>query len=61
MGDDAKIDFGPLEELIGLWQGDKGTDIAPEPDGTEISPYFETITLRWSQKIGQLVKVYSTV
>ncbi len=38
------IDYGPLAGLIGTWEGDKGMDIAPEPDGVEESPYFETIT-----------------
>ena len=37
------IDYGPLAALVGNWKGDKGTDIAPEPDGTENSPYHETI------------------
>ncbi|MBT4519401.1 MAG: FABP family protein [Halieaceae bacterium] len=37
------IDYGPLEVLVGQWQGDKGTDISPEPDGQEDTPYFETI------------------
>lgn len=37
-------DYGPLKNLIGVWQGDKGTDIAPEPDGTETNPFYETIT-----------------
>ena len=38
------LDYGPLAELIGTWQGDKGMDIAPEPEGTEENPYYETIT-----------------
>lgn len=38
------IDYGPLTELIGVWKGDKGLDIAPEPDGTENNPYYEIIT-----------------
>jgi hypothetical protein len=38
------VDYGPLTELIGVWKGDKGMDIAPETDGTEENPYFETIT-----------------
>ena len=38
------IDFGPLKELIGVWKGGEGTDVAPEPDGSETNPYFETIT-----------------
>jgi hypothetical protein len=37
------IDYGPLAALVGTWQGDKGIDISPEPDGTEESPYHETI------------------
>ncbi len=40
----TEIDYGPLTELIGVWKGDKGIDIAPEPDGTEENPYYETIT-----------------
>ena len=41
---DTEVDYGPLVELVGVWQGDKGMDIAPEPDGTEENPYYETIT-----------------
>ncbi len=37
------IDYGPLQQLIGTWRGRSGLDIAPEPDGTERNPYFETI------------------
>jgi len=37
------IDYGPLAALIGTWEGDKGMDIAPEPDGKEENPYYETI------------------
>lgn len=46
MGDATTIDgvdYGPLAPLIGNWKGDKGIDIAPEPDGHEENPYFETI------------------
>lgn len=39
-----KLDYGPLEALFGTWQGDKGMDIAPEPEGAEENPYYETIT-----------------
>jgi len=39
-----ELDFGPLACLIGTWEGDKGMDIAPEPDGKEENPYYETIT-----------------
>ena len=43
MSDTQEVDYGPLAGLIGVWQGDKGMDIAPDPDGTEENPYFETI------------------
>ncbi len=38
------IDFGPLAALQGVWQGNKGKDVAPEPDGTEYNDYYETLT-----------------
>ncbi len=38
------VDFGPLVDLIGVWMGEDGVDVAPEPDGAETNPYFETIT-----------------
>ena len=34
-----EINYGPLTGLIGQWKGDRGIDIAPEPDGTERSPF----------------------
>ncbi len=37
------IDYGPLAGLVGNWQGDKGSDVSPEPDGQEQTPYSETI------------------
>jgi hypothetical protein len=37
------VDYGPLSGLIGAWQGDKGLDVAPAPDGVEEIPYFETL------------------
>ncbi|MCG8316770.1 MAG: heme-binding beta-barrel domain-containing protein [Pseudomonadales bacterium] len=40
---DDEINYGPLAGLVGTWKGDRGIDIAPEPDGTERSPYYETI------------------
>jgi hypothetical protein len=43
MSVEKEFDFGPLTELIGTWNGDKGMDKAPEPDGAEESPYYETI------------------
>ncbi len=44
MNADKDIDYGPLTELIGIWKGDEGIDVAPEPDGAENNPYYETIT-----------------
>ncbi|MFK5921403.1 MAG: heme-binding beta-barrel domain-containing protein [Verrucomicrobiota bacterium] len=38
------IDYGPLAGLIGTWKGSRGLDVSPEPDDTEINPYYETIT-----------------
>ncbi len=38
------IDYGPLAVLIGTWTGDNGLDVAPESDGIEQNPYYETIT-----------------
>ncbi len=43
MSNDTEIDYGPLKQLMGEWKGDKGTDIAPDPDGTENNPYYESI------------------
>lgn len=38
------FNYGPLTGLIGEWRGDKGTDVAPEPeDGSEVNKYFESI------------------
>ena len=38
-----EVDYGPLAALIGTWRGDKGMDVAPEPDGEERNPFYETI------------------
>lgn len=38
------IDYGPLACLVGKWEGDTGQDVAPEPDGIENNPYYETIS-----------------
>ncbi|HFE38405.1 MAG TPA: DUF1794 domain-containing protein [Gammaproteobacteria bacterium] len=37
------VDYGPLAVLVGNWEGGKGMDTSPEPDGQEQTPYFETI------------------
>jgi hypothetical protein len=44
MNSDLINEYGPLAGLLGVWEGDRGMDVAPEPDGTERSPYYETIT-----------------
>jgi hypothetical protein len=36
------VDYGPLAGLVGNWSGDKGLDVAPEPDGQQETPYYET-------------------
>lgn len=40
---ETEIDYGPLTVLIGVWEGGQGEDLAPEPDGEEHNPYYETI------------------
>ena len=45
MNNNSEIDYGPLAELIGVWEGNKGKDVAPEPDGPAESPFYETITI----------------
>lgn len=40
----AMIDYGPLQGLIGCWEGASGMDVAPEDDGAEHNPYYETLT-----------------
>ncbi|MDP6426519.1 MAG: heme-binding beta-barrel domain-containing protein [Rhodospirillales bacterium] len=44
MSNENDIDYGPLRDLIGVWEGSDGVDVAPEPDGAETNPYYETIT-----------------
>jgi len=44
MSEITEVDYGPLTKLLGIWEGDKGLDVAPEPDGSEENPYYETIT-----------------
>ncbi len=44
MSDENEIDYGPLKNLIGVWKGSSGVDVAPERDGPEDNPYYETIT-----------------
>ncbi len=39
----ADVNFGPLKNLIGIWKGEKGMDIAPDQGGKEENPFYETI------------------
>ena len=43
MNDKQEVNYGPLKGLIGTWTGDKGVDVAPDPDGSEKNLYYETI------------------
>lgn len=40
-----ETNYGPLKKLVGKWKGEKGLDIAPEPDGTEENSYYETLII----------------
>jgi hypothetical protein len=41
-----ETNYGPLHNLIGTWEGKKGKDIAPEPEGTEVNSYYENIVFK---------------
>ncbi|MCG2634615.1 MAG: heme-binding beta-barrel domain-containing protein [Gammaproteobacteria bacterium] len=43
MSEESGVDYGPLAGLIGTWAGEEGLDVAPEPEGTEVSPYRDSI------------------
>ena len=38
------VDYGPLYQLIGSWRGEKGLDVAPEPEGEDKLAYYDEIT-----------------
>ncbi|MBS0158675.1 MAG: FABP family protein [Nitrospira sp.] len=45
MGEDLLQYLGPLAALAGVWEGDKGADVAPDDNrGTEHNPYRERLT-----------------
>ncbi len=44
MSENSMINYGPLAGLIGVWVGNKGADISPEPDGIENNTYYETLS-----------------
>lgn len=37
------VNYGPLAALVGIWEGDKGVDKAPEPEGEERNLFYETL------------------
>jgi hypothetical protein len=43
MSNEAKQN--PLIGLIGKWEGDKGTDLAPKPEEDENNAYYETLVV----------------
>jgi hypothetical protein len=48
------VDYGPLACLIGTWKGEEGMDVAPDPDGTEENPYYESIVYEASGDVTNL-------
>lgn len=50
------VDYGPLAALIGTWEGDKGIDSSPEPDGAAENPYYETILF---EEVGYVINAES--
>ncbi len=40
-----EIKQNPLNGLIGVWKGDKGTDLAPKPEEDETNAYYETLVI----------------
>lgn len=45
MGNELREQLGPLAGLVGVWEGDKGDDIAPSDDrGAENNKYRERVT-----------------
>ena len=58
MSDETDIDYGPLKNLIGVWKGDKGLDVAPDPEGVENNPYYENVTFT---EIGDVTNAESQI
>ena len=40
------VNLGPLRRLAGVWEGQRGVDIAPKADGPEQRAYFERIEMQ---------------
>lgn len=43
---DALAHLGPLRRLAGVWEGRRGTDVAPKADGPEERFYYERIEMQ---------------
>jgi hypothetical protein len=43
---DTLRNLGPLRRMAGIWEGTKGIDVNPGPDGTRRQPFVERIELR---------------
>ena len=56
--ENEEVNYGPLAALIGSWRGDKGMDVAPEPDGEEHNPYYESLIF---EPIGDVTNAESQV
>lgn len=48
---DPEIELGPLEGLLGVWTGDSGNDLSPEPDGTEVNDYYERMVFDLTRRV----------
>ena len=46
-----EVDYGPLSGLAGTWQGDKGTDVAPESDGPETNRFTERMVFTGARDV----------
>lgn len=42
----TNTELGPLAVLLGTWKGERGRDIAPEPDGVEDNAYYEVLEFK---------------
>lgn len=52
MTDSLREKLGPLAALVGVWEGDKGDDIAPSDDrGTENNKFRERITFERTEPV----------
>ncbi len=39
-----EVDYGPLTNFIGVWEGESGVDRAPKPQGDKTTDFYEKIT-----------------